>query len=387
MLLLISLMTSVEATSIGVSKAVINYQEVLKGGYAEETFVTSTDSKENVEIQYEFLGDIAEWLSIESEDDFQISINNPETIKLIVEPPNTVPNGVYEGVLRITTGQLTRAEGQFGSIIKSAFRIKVTVVITGRETQACSVGGIKISDTEYDQDLELSATIKNKGNVNLIPEFEIDIWNSEQTRLLKTYEIFSGRTIRPTQTVSLFQTFSHDLDMGQYFADVKVLNCGDKSTSTFEILDRGQVADKGELLQVYNQAWAKTNDIVPIAGNFQNVGERTVNVKLKGTILLNGKLVKVIDTDLVEVIPGELSKIETFFNPTEPGQYLIKVRALYNGKLTFEKESVLNVNPSGEPSKLDAFKLEWYPVVLFMLVVIAITLLFMIKKKNSKKKR
>ncbi len=385
-LIILSLMISgnTQAAAIGVNKAVINYEDVLKGGYAEDTFMASTDSEKYVELQYEFLGEIADWMSLETEGDMQIRQNEPETLKVITEPPITVPNGIYKGILRITTGEIAKNEGQFGSTIKSAFRIRITITITGRQIQSCSVGGVSISSAEYDKELELTSTIKNSGNVNLIPEYEIDIWNSDQTKLLKTINLQSTKTIRPTQTATLHQEFSHDLDLGQYFADVTVKGCGKKEVTTFQILDRGEIADKGELVQIYNQPWAKTNDIVPIAGNFRNQGERTVSVKLKGTITLNGNIVKVIDTDLIDVPPGDVTKLETFFNPTEPGQYKIKLRALYNNKLTFERESILNVNPSGNPPKFQEFRLNWYPIILFVLVIIAITLIFLIKKKQSR---
>ena len=384
--MLIILASTVQATAIGVSRAEIKYEDVLKGGYAEETFVASTDSLQDVELQYEFLGEIADWLSLKSDKDMLIKMNDPETLTVIVEPPTTAPNGIYEGVLRITTGEIAKNEGQFGSTIKSAFRIRIYVTITGRQIQTCTLGGVTITSAEYDQNLELISTIKNSGNVNLQPSYEIDIWNAEQTKLLETINLQSNQVIRPTQTQTLYQDFNHDLDLGQYFADVRIIDCGNEEEATFQILDKGEIADSGELIQLYNQAWAKTNDIVPISANFRNSGQRTVNVKLKGTVTLNGNVVKVIDTDPISVVPGAVEKLETFFNPIEPGKYNIKVRALYNNKLSFERESILNVNPTGEVPELQQFKLNWYPIILLVLAIIAITLIFLIKRKQSKPK-
>ena len=50
---------------------------------------------------------------------------------------------------------------------------------------------------------------------------------------------------------------------------------------------------------------------------------------------------KVIDTDTYNVPPGQTARIETFFNPTEPGQYVVAGRVLYNNKLTFQKSTII----------------------------------------------
>ena len=122
---------------------------------------------------------------------------------------------------------------------------------------------------------------------------------------------------------------------------------------------------------------------------FKNTGTRVESAKLKGTITLAGQIIKVIDTDAVDVSPGATVGLETFFNPKMPGQYIINVRVLYNNKLTFWKSSILNALPSEEFDKqIKGLRMKELSFMI-LLMVIAITillLLILIKKKKRRKK-
>lgn len=390
--ILIFITPYVSGAAIGVSKAQITMTEVLKGGYAEDSFSISTDNPEDVVVKFEFLEDVQGWGKItqngQEVDQVIINRGNIATITVVIQPPNNIPNGKYNGVLRVSANNVARTDGQFGSVILAAFRVRMDITITGRQIQDCVLGGLSFADTEIDNENEFTATIRNKGNVNLNPTYDVAIWNQDQTKLIKSVTVQSNEIILPTQTKKLFETVDLDLGLGQYFADVSIQNCQDSKTVTFQVLNIGEIADQGELIRVYNNPWAKTLDIIPITADFKNNGERSVNAKLKGTISLDGDVVKVIDTEPLLARPGETITLQTFFQPEDRGQYFIKARVLYNEKLTFEKESLINVNPSGVAPPLTQFKLTWYPVVLFVLVVIALTLILLIKKnKRPRHKR
>ncbi len=128
---------------------------------------------------------------------------------------------------------------------------------------------------------------------------------------------------------------------------------------------------------------------MPITASFRNMGTRYVATKLKGLITLEDNIIKIIDTDLLDVAPGQTVQLETFFSPKVPGKYEISLRALYNNKLTFEKQSLLNVNPSDEFSE-ELKKLQWKntkSILLIIIVIIILLFLILIKKKKSRRKK
>jgi hypothetical protein len=109
-----------------------------------------------------------------------------------------------------------------------------------------------------------------------------------------------------------------------------------------------------------------------------------VSAKFKGTINSGDEIFKIIDTDSVDVAPGEITKIRTYFNPLQEGQYMVTGRVLYNKKLTFEKSSVINVNPYGKPA---GGAVGVGSVILLMVIIIIILLLIILIVKRGRKKQ
>jgi hypothetical protein len=148
------------------------------------------------------------------------------------------------------------------------------------------------------------------------------------------------------------------------------------------VIERGGVSDKGDLVNIENPAWAKAGDIVPIDAVFRNYGSRVVSAKFKGTITSGEEIFKVIDTDPLDVMPGETVKLRTYFNPTQDGQYTITGRVLYNKKLTFDRSSILNVNPLGMPPE-SGKGFNWTIILIILAVVIMILVIFVLRRRKQ----
>ncbi|MFH1606223.1 MAG: hypothetical protein ABIC91_02670 [Nanoarchaeota archaeon] len=383
--------TDSSAAAIGVNKAVLDFQDVLKSGYAQDTLIVSTDVKDNIEIEYEIQGEIKEWIRFEPEELVLVE-GKAGQLTVIVEPPADTPNGIYLGEIKLLTSSIIKEQmGKMGSAIRTSFLIKTKVEVTGDEIISCSAGGFRLLDSEIGFPLDFSATVKNNGNVRIKPDFGIEIYNQEQTKKLLTKTFTHQTEILPTTKAELTRQLEDmNLDTGQYWASVSSPLCGDSGLITFDVLDKGAIVDKGEILSLNANLWVKIGDIVPIEAIFKNTGTRVESVKLKGTITLGDGIVKVIDTDSVNVLPGETITLETFFNPKMIGQYHVNVRALYNNKLTFEKGTVINAQSSSEfERKIKALNTKNLLSVLslIIIVIIILILLILIKKKKKHKKR
>ncbi|MGV8085994.1 MAG: hypothetical protein ACP5N1_00030 [Candidatus Woesearchaeota archaeon] len=382
------LVSNVNAIGISVTKAVMDYDNVLRGGYAEDVVYVSTDAAFDVPISYELIGDISDWAKISPDinspnSTFVVSSSNYQMLRLIITPPSDMPVGVYNGTLRIITGKLNTPEGQYGSQLQAAFMIRVKVTITGTEFLSCNGGGVSISDTEIGNSLEYYMTVSNSGNIRIRPTATIDIWNQDQTQLISTRVVdFNNFEVLPTTTQALSNSFSSNLRIGQYWAYVTIAPCENSFLTTFSVYDTGGLVDTGEFLRLDNIPWAKVGDVVPIVATFKNTGKRTVSAKFKGVITSDNKIIETIDSEFYEIIPGNTTSITVYFIPKELGQYTISGRILYNNKLSFEKSSLLTVN------KEDAASFNWlYIIIIIIIIIILLVLLINIRKKKHRMRR
>ncbi len=314
---------SVSATIIGANKAKINYKNVLKNGYSQELVTFTTDSDIPISVTYKSEGDISDWLSFDPpEQPFFMSKDAPYIITLIVQPPEDAKNEHYTGSVRFITGPLAGPGSQFGTAVRTAINIRLGVDITGQEIVSCDLSNFEIDDVEEGYPIELYAIVDNKGNVRIRPEITLEFWNQDQTELVQTFTFRPDEEIIPTVQKRIFYSFDHNLPIGQYWVKVKSM-CGG-SFLTMSVIERGGVSDKGELIEIKNNPWVKVNDIVPIDAVFKNFGSRVVSAKFKGTITSGDEIFKIIDTDSLDIAPGETINLRTYFNPVQEGPFITK---------------------------------------------------------------
>lgn len=383
--LLLACVSPAEATVIGANKAVVEFKNVLKNGYAQELVTLTTDTDFNLSVNYETEGDVADWIRFEPvTSPFFISKDNPYTIAMIIEPPGNVRNDQYTGSVRFITGSLAGPEGQFGTAVRAAINIRIGAEITGQEIISCQASAFRIDDVEEGYPIEFYGSFSNNGNVRIKPEFIMEFWNQDQTRLVETLRFTANKTILPTVQERVFGVLNHNLSLGQYWVKIRTPLCGDGGFGfvTMSVIERGGVSDQGELVSIDNNPWAKVGEIVPIDAVFKNTGSRVESAKFKGTISSGEDIFKIIDTDPLDVPPGQTVKIRTYFNPVQEGQYMITGRVLYNKKLTFEKSSVLNVNPSGKPTSAGG-GIGPAVLIIMLLVLVVVVLLILIRRKKN----
>ena len=377
---------SSEASLLGVNRAKLNYENVLRGGYAEQQVTVTIGSPIDIQVFYEARGDVADWIRFEPEDAFLIvNESSPGVINVIVEPPQDARVDVYSATILITTGALGEITSQMGTNVVVAFEVDVTINITDTQIISCTAGGIALNTIEVNEQNTLSARIRNTGNVRVRPVFDMKIFSQMHDELVKEFSYRHLEDVIPTKTKNLESRINLELAPGQYWAEITEPVCGTTSLVTFSVLERGEISDEGELSSLRASTWANTNEIVPITAIFKNKGARTVSAQFKGIVSKDGRIVEILESDSIDVAPGQEVNLEMFYTAREIGQYRVSGRVHFNNKVTFERGTIINVNQEGVASSESSFDSI---SLFFSVVIVTVTfLIFLILRKEKKKKK
>jgi hypothetical protein len=376
---LILISNLVSAANIGISPAKINFENVLRGGYAEKYAIISVDSTVPVRVNISVRGDIADWLSFE-EMEFDVSNGKPYYMKIMVTPPEDIPNGNYSGFIRVRTfGEGNIAEGQATGIVNAALDLNTNVEITDIEMLSCQATQFMVESVEKGDPIIFSSEVSNQGNIRLRPVFRVEIWDENQIEIIKEEE-FTGEAIPPTTSKKItWNVASNDLDLGQYWAEVYSIDCYNSQTLTFDVLEEGALKASGVLTSIITPPWVEKDDTTTIKAYFENNGEKTVSAMFKGEITLNGKIVQILQSEPASVSIGDTNEFNFYFTPREVGKYIVTGRVFYDGKRTFEKSAIINVRDTG----FKWSKLKMPTIYLILLTAIA----FLFYKIQKERKR
>ena len=145
------------------------------------------------------------------------------------------------------------------------------------------------------------------------------------------------------------------------------------------MVEKGGIADSGNLVSLINKPFIALGETVEILATFQNAGQRAVAAQFKGTIRKDDTIVKLIETEEVIVPAGQSVDIPILFTPYEAGRYVLSGRVVYNKKLTFEKNTIINV------SALEEKERTWLPLLLYLVIII--TIIFLLRKIVKERRR
>ncbi|MBU0756685.1 MAG: hypothetical protein KKF44_01350 [Nanoarchaeota archaeon] len=391
LLLFIISIYPVFATTIGVSPGMISFPKMIKAGYAEDSMVITSSTEETIEGHFEVEGEIEGWISFRpNSDTFSVSSQNPYRVAIIIIPPENINNGNYSGTIRVQTDTVLGVETGAGAAVIAAVAVKIDVEIIGDEIILCRAGAITVTDTEIGLPFDVSATVFNDGNVRLRPEVQINVYDPFTQESVSSSE-FLGAYILPTLSKRINGEIQNDLDIGQYFIDIFVRQCGVTETLSFDVFEKGGIVDKGEFIGIRTNEITNIDEPVPVLPVFKNLGQRRVLAKFKGEIrsLKTGKIISVLESDELSVEPGEQIEFPLFFKPDKSGEYQVSGRIIYNKKITYEERSkVIKVVDENGDFKFSRWVGGVLLVILYLIIGLVILILIgKIKKEQNKKKK
>lgn len=370
------------AVSIGVSPAVLNYDNMLKQGYAEKNLIFTTSLESPLKVTLEKQGDIKDWISFENEthklnDSVIIDSKKPYYVKVIARPPKDTKNGNYSGYIHVKSDKLEEDSKGKALGVKAAFMVKVNIEIIGDQIVKCVGLQSNIDTVEKDEMLKVEYSIENRGNVFINPEVYIDIMDKNKNLVYE--KILATERIFPTTKNTFIKDISNNLSVGQYFAKINFPQCKYLKEVTFDILDYGALRDYGVLQQISSLSRSNVGDTLPVKAIFKNLGQRTVTAKFIGVIkTTDNKIIELIETDEVKVEPDHVEELIHYFKPEYSTQYIASGRISYNNKLSFEKSYLMNVHPAKKQEE----STNMFLINIFIIITIIIILLIIIKKKK-----
>ena len=375
---------SVSGAVIGISPSIASFSSMIKGGYAERNAVVSTSYIQPVRAHFIVEGDIKDWITFLPEDnEFVFSRDEPYSFTFIIQPPEDTENGNYSGIVKVRTDELISVESGAGSSVIAEIGMLVYVEVIGDQIIACRAGAISTTSAEVGTDFRVNAVVNNDGNVRFRPQVLVDVWDQYRTQIVLS-ERFLGPQILPTRSSQFSGEIANSLPVGQYFADIYVQECDVRKTATFDIVEKGGIADSGSLLGIRTNEVGYINEPMPVFSLFKNSGTRKVIAQLKGEIknMNTGKVVQVLESDSLEVNPQETIEFRMFFIPEQEGPYQVTGRVVYNNKITFDEQgTVFKIL-----KKDSGFRLSWL-FILILYFIIGLLILIMIGKIRKARRK
>ncbi len=362
------------AAGMGVVPGVVRFKDVLFGGYAERNIKITNPDPYPAKIELEPLGECSEWISFIPGTEFTIPAGSTKTATVVIQPPAYLQTGDYEGEISVTSTPQRPEDltGSFGVLIRSGASLRVELGVTSREI-INYVGEASIRDTEVDLPVEVTLSGTNYGNVRVRPLLVLEIMDRDKSQILQKLE-FRGNIVMPTTDKQDVFTFSSEnLSEGQYWANATIYvndQVVSRQIHTFDVMPKGALSVKGELVRISNPVWAYVGDLVRIDPLFKNNGQTFVTGKFKGEVYLEDRLIDLLESEEYEVpVDGEVN-MTVYFEPQNSGRHVIKGKVYYSKKVTYTRESILNVNPAEErPYAFFFDNLAWFVVLAVVLLV------------------
>jgi hypothetical protein len=394
-LVLLFFSSAIGAIGLGVSPAKIKFESVLRNGYAEKTVTVSNPNEEQMVYSPSAEGSFKEWFSFKSADNFTMPPKSTSELKIMIRPPNDAANGIYNGTITVRVAPAVQISSGMGMSVAAGIAVLTSVEIAGTQIKKARVEKIAVSDVEEGQPVTILIALANEGNVVVKPLIQATVFDQSGKQVKRLS--FSETEVFPTRSQNIEANFSSEgMQPQQYSADVSVFLDETKETPliqqnlSFNVLNEGMLAKKGVLRSIKSPAWVNASTIVKIEPIFENIGEARLLAKFKGEVYLDEILVKLLESEETEVLVGETKTLAVYFTPEEAGRYVIRGKVFYSGKVTEEKEAVINALPLktalGETSVTGrtAFAQTNYltlAAITAILAIFAVLRLYYIKRK------
>ncbi len=375
---------------LGISPSQMITPNLSKGSHVERTFVLSrSNPAEDLYFKVTAEGSTKDWTTLDKGMEFTMPKGQQRfSIVVIVNIPKDAANGEYKGGIRLeSSSKSSDKTGGSGASISLSALIQTDFTITGKQVLEYEVSSIGTQNIEEGSPLEVSVTIINTGNVEARPtKVHVEVFDKLNEKLLESQDVTEMGSVEPFETGDIAILVPTKLKIDQYWARISAYR-GDillkEENLVFEIVEVGSLQKNGNLKELSCNKRVSVGEIVKITGVFENTGQSDYAAKLAAEIYKGEKLLKVVESEPVNVGKGKTENLIAYFTPETPGNYLIKAHVAYSGGKSSEKEFKFSVGNPGVLG-LATERAVFIPVLIAVLAVVAIaSTAIYLRKKNG----
>ena len=220
----------------GVSPPSLQNKNLVPGSYYEQVIylVQATPDKTLHATVKVDAGKINKWITIENGDTFDIPRGSQQfPMKIAVAVPADAAYGEYKGTITVNTVP----EGATSGVqVTLGAEIAVDLTVSSLKVSSFSIQSFKIPDATKGSPIDLVIKVKNEGNINDGPtKASLVFYDQYHNKQLGQAEQNITDKVRSFSTKDLTVSFPNSLDVGQYWADVKIFS-GDQAIITSKVV-------------------------------------------------------------------------------------------------------------------------------------------------------
>ena len=368
--------------SLGVSPGRLSIENILRGGYAETSFIVANPNNIDIRISASAEGEVGRWVRIEGER--TIGPKETRDYKVIVTPPDDTPNGNYETRIYVSADTNTDFSGGTGSAVSLGSIIPIYLNIDDKEIRMPILNRLKLEENEKCKPIYARIMVENKGNIRFMPIYEFKI-NTLGSLTVKEYTEY-GEALRPGQKRTdsfLLDTRLEEMECIPESSYVLALNLYDdgnyvdSSEKKFMIYPSGTFSVQGELLDTIYETNVQKGNLVKITALFKNTGESATVARLRGELRKGNKLIDTFESSDYIIGTKETSELEAYFTPKVPGTLNLTAWVQFEGKRTDKFEGTIEV----ESMEIYAY------IAAAAISVIIMAVIYTIYKKSARSKK
>lgn len=343
----ILLMTVAPAIAGGISAlpGVIDIDDALRGStiFRDVTLYNNTGVATPFDIVFE--GEAGTWMKAVDPEDRTTEItqvldtDGSGTALLVrIDIPTDVENGSFEGVLNAV---LTPPDSEDGLSVGLGFLIPITLNVSGDQVIGVILENLSIRDTEVGVPARVVAAISNTGNVQIVPEFTLEILRDGAP--ISNTTASSQPSFPGEQAEFEVRWDTANADPGPYTARVSIdfggVDLGTEDLD-FTIFPAGSLNRFVTLtsLEATGEAWA--GGLAGFTALVDNPGQVDVSATIVGELTKGGVAVSTFESPPFLVKAGEQLPIPINIEIPDEGDFAFSARVVFGDGETTEPLTV-----------------------------------------------
>lgn len=337
------------ADGIGISPAILEYVDALRGGtYTATLTLSNTSPTSDNAFEITAIGDTADWITLELREDGSdasrvvVGPDSSVQIAVLLTVPADAANGAYTGALDVLSTEIDEDVGDgSGAGVQIGGLVDISVQVVGDQRRQATVGDMYVDPAEVGMMQRFNAVVQNLGNVQVEPVLEVEI--SRDGAVVD--RISSAGTMNPvlagTSRVTFVEWDTSERTVGTYQAAFRVTDiAGGEPVELgtrvveFRVDQLGTYTRQGTLDAFVVLGEPQLGALTNVEATFTNTG-RIASAAIATVEMYRDGVLVATEVSLERATrPGETAKIVLPVPTSDYGDYRLVGTVNYEGLVT-----------------------------------------------------